>query len=79
MFCQTIILFINDHYLFINYSERSFTTLLEYVDDIILTENVKELIERIKQVLNQTFKIKDNVDLRYFLVLEIAKSKKRNE
>jgi len=49
------------------------------VDDIILTENVKELIERIKQVLNQTFKIKDNVDLRYFLVLEIAKSKKRNE
>jgi len=34
----------NDHSLFINSSERSFTTLLVYVDDIILAGNDKEEI-----------------------------------
>ena len=38
----------NDHYLFVNSSKRSFTTLLVYVDDIILTGNDKEDIDRIK-------------------------------
>ena len=66
----------NDHSLFINSSEGSFTTLLVYVDDIILAENYKEEIARIKQALNQTFKIKDLGDLRYFLGLEVAISKK---
>jgi len=47
-----------------------------YVDYIILAGNGKEEIERIKQALNHTFKIKDLWDLRYFLCLEIAKSKK---
>jgi len=66
----------NDHSLFINSSEGSFTTLLVYVDDIILAEYDKEDIVQIKQALNQTFKIKDLGDLRYFLGLEVAKSKK---
>jgi len=65
---------INDHSLFINSSEGSFTTLLVYVNDIILAENDKNEIERIKQALNQTFKIKDLG--RYFIDLEIARSKK---
>ena len=65
----------NDHFLFINSSEGSFTTLLVYVDDIILAENDKEEIARIKQALNHTFKIKDLGNLRYFLGLEVAKSK----
>jgi len=34
----------NDHFLFINYSEEYFTALLVYVDDIILAENDKEEI-----------------------------------
>jgi len=66
----------NDHSLFINSSEGSFTTLLVYVDDIILAGNDKEEIVQIKQALNQTFKIKDLGDLRYFLGLEVAISKK---
>ena len=66
----------NDHYLFINSSEESFTALLVYVDDIILAGNDKEEIARIKQALNQTFKIKDLGNLRYFLGLEVARSKK---
>jgi len=47
----------NDYFLFINSSEGSFTTLLVYVDDIILAENDKEEIERVKKALNKTFKI----------------------
>jgi len=48
----------NDHSLFINSSKGFFTTLLVYVDDIILAGKDKEEIERIKQALNQTFKIR---------------------
>jgi len=65
----------NNHYVFINSSEGSLTLLLGYVDDIILAENDKEEIDIIKQALNQTFKIKDLEDLRYFLGLEIASKK----
>lgn len=45
-----------------------------YVDDIILTENDKEDIARIKQTLNQTSKIKDlgYLNLKYFIDLEVA-------
>ncbi|XP_068472360.1 uncharacterized mitochondrial protein AtMg00810-like [Phaseolus vulgaris] len=64
-----------DHSMFINSSEGSFTALLVYVDDIILAGNDKEEIARIKQALNHTFKIKDLGDLRYFLGLEVARSK----
>jgi len=55
----------NDHSLFINSSERYFTTILVYVDDIILAGNDKEKIDRIKQALNKTCKIKDLGDLRF--------------
>jgi len=66
----------NDHSLFINFSKGSFTPLFVYVNDIILTKNDKEEIDRVKQTLNKTFKIKVLGDVRYFLVLEIARSKK---
>jgi len=65
----------NGHYLFINSSEGSFTTLLVYVDDIILVGNEEE-IDQVKQSLNKTFKINDLGNLRYFLGLGIARSKK---
>jgi len=66
----------NDYSLFINSSKGSFTTLLVYVDDIILAENDKEEIDRVKEALNKTFKIKDLGDLRCFLSFEVARSKK---
>ena len=43
---------------------------------IILAENDNEEIDQIKQALNETFKIKDLGDLRYFLGFEVARSKK---
>ena len=66
----------DDNSLFINYFEGSFTTLFIYVDDIILAENDKEEINRVKEALDKTFKIKDLGDLRYFLGLEVARSRK---
>jgi len=66
----------NDYSLFINSSEVSFTALLVYMGDIILAGNDKEEIERVKETLNKTFKIKDLDDLRYFLGFEVARSKK---
>ena len=66
----------NDYSLFINSYEESFTTLLVYVDDIILVGNDKKEIDRVKEALNKTFKIKDLGDLRYFLGIEVARSKK---
>ena len=62
----------NDHSLFINSYERSFTPLLVYLGDIILAGNDKEEIARIKQALNQTFKIKNIGNLRYFLGIEVT-------
>jgi len=47
-----------------------------YVDDIILAENDKQEIYWVKQALNKTFKIKDLEYLKYFLSLEVARSKK---
>jgi len=66
----------NDYSLFINSSEGSFTTLLVYVNDIILAGNDNEEIELVKEALNKTFKIKDLGDLRCFLGFEVG-SKKR--
>jgi len=66
----------NDHSLFINFSEGSFTTLFVYVDDIILPGNDQEEIDRVKEALNKTFNIKDIGDLRYFLGIEVARNKK---
>ena len=66
----------NDYSLFINSSEGSSMALLAYVDNIILAGNHKEEIDRVKESLNKTFKIKDLGDLRYFLGFEVARSKK---
>ena len=65
----------NDHSLFVNSSEGSFATLLVYKDDKILVGNDKEEIDRVKQALNKTFKFNDLGDVRYFLGLEVARSK----
>jgi len=46
-----------------------------YVDDVILVGNSLDDIEKVKQALNKTFKIKDSGELKYFLGLEVAQSK----
>ncbi|KAK2992949.1 hypothetical protein RJ640_002288 [Escallonia rubra] len=54
----------------------SFTAILIYVDDILLTENDLQEIERLKKFLLKRFRIKDLGDLKYFLGIEFSRSKK---
>ncbi|KAJ0858060.1 putative RNA-directed DNA polymerase [Helianthus annuus] len=64
-----------DHSLFILNKENVTVFLLVYVDDIVLTGNSVAEIERIKKVLNDTFKIKDLGILKYFLGIEVLYNK----
>ena len=53
-----------------------FTTLLVYVDDIIITGNDPSCVATLKYLLDQKFGIKDLGSLKFFLGLEIARSEK---
>ncbi|GAU43894.1 hypothetical protein TSUD_399420 [Trifolium subterraneum] len=64
----------SDHSLFTLHRESSFTVLLVYVDDIILADNSLDEFTRIKQILDDHFKIKDLGQLKYFLGIEVAHS-----
>jgi Reverse transcriptase (RNA-dependent DNA polymerase) len=55
-----------DHSLFIKIDHAYVTVILVYVDDIIITKNNKEIIEKIKRQLKDKFDIKDLGYLRYF-------------
>ena len=48
------------------------TTLLVYVDDIIVTGNDEKEKEALKNSLAREFEIKDLGKLRYFLGIEVA-------
>ncbi|BBG95385.1 RmlC-like cupins superfamily protein [Prunus dulcis] len=65
-----------DYSLFVRTRGATFTALLIYVDDIILTGNSLQDIEATKSYLLQQFKLKDLGQLKYFLGIEIAHSSK---
>ena len=47
--------------------------MLVYVDDIILTGNNSQAIDKVVNSLNQSFAVKDMGSLSYFLGLEVTK------
>ena len=63
-----------DYPLSIRQNNSSFTALLIYVDDILLTGNDLTEIQRVKDYLLQQFRIKDLGDLKYFLGIEFSRS-----
>lgn len=68
--CQT------DHTLFVRHtSEGKCSILSVYVDDIAITGNDEEEIHRLKQILSKEFEIKDLGHMKYFLGMEVARSK----
>ena len=65
-----------DYSLFTCRNGKSFTALLIYVDDILITGNDLKAISTLKNFLHNHFRIKDLGDLKYFLGIEVSRSKK---
>ena len=63
-----------NHSFFLCFTGTITTVLLVYIDDIILTGNSIDEIQSITTLLDQTFKIKDFDNLKFFLGLEIART-----
>ena len=59
--------------MFIHSQGVSFTVLLVYVDDILLTGNDPTYVTALKKFLDDQFGLKDLGSLRYFLGLEVAR------
>ena len=64
-----------DYSLFTRIQGKSFTALLIYVDDILITGNDPVSIVAIKKFLHNQFHLKDLGDLKYFLGIEVSSSK----
>lgn len=64
-----------DYSLFIKKQGKSFTILLIYVDDILITGNDPVSITNIKKFLHNKFRLKDLGNLKYFLGIDISTSK----
>ncbi|CAL8135912.1 unnamed protein product [Prunus armeniaca] len=65
-----------DYSLFTCRNGKSFTALLIYVDDILITSNDLKAISTLKQFLHSRFRIKDLGDLKYFMGIEVSRSKR---
>lgn len=65
-----------DYSLFTRVHGDSFTAVLIYVDDMIITGNDPAAITTLKKFLDEHFRIKDLGKLKYFLGIEVARSKK---
>ncbi|CAL8115735.1 unnamed protein product [Prunus armeniaca] len=64
-----------DYSLFTRINGPSITVVLIYVDDMIITGNDPAAIQHLKDFLHHTFRIKDLGLLKYFLGIEVARSK----
>ncbi|RVW94907.1 Retrovirus-related Pol polyprotein from transposon RE1 [Vitis vinifera] len=66
-----------DHTLFVKKSHTGkMAILIVYVDDIILSGNDMEELQNLKKYLSEEFEVKDLGNLKYFLGMEVARSRK---
>ena len=66
----------SDHTLFLKKREGKITCLIIYVDDMILTGDDEEEISKLRKNLFAEFEMKDLRLLKYFLGIEVLRSKK---
>ena len=65
-----------DHTLFTRFSHGKISVLIVYVDDILITGDDLEELMRLKIRLSHEFEIKVLGEMKYFLAMEVARSKK---
>ncbi|BBG93416.1 HXXXD-type acyl-transferase family protein [Prunus dulcis] len=65
----------SDHALFVKHDGRRLIALIIYVNDIVVTGNDIEEQLKLQKYLSQEFEMKDLGDLKYFLGIEVARSK----
>ncbi|KAJ0860142.1 putative RNA-directed DNA polymerase [Helianthus annuus] len=65
----------SDHSLFVYKKDDVHVTALIYVDDVIMAGNNLAKIQQVKAYLDQKFSIKDLGTLKYFLGIEVARTK----
>ena len=65
----------HDHSLFTKRVGGDIAAVLIYVDDLLITGNSSVLIQDLKATLHSNFKMKDLGDLKYFLGIEVLRSK----
>lgn len=68
----------SDHTLFLKHKLGKVTALIVYVDDIIITRGDEEEISRHQKQLATEFEMKDLGGLKYFLGIEVARSRQGN-
>jgi len=61
--------------LFLKYNHGKITALIIYVDDMIVTGNDPNEISSLQRYLASNFDMKQLGDLKYFLGIEVARSK----
>ncbi|KAH9802834.1 retrovirus-related pol polyprotein from transposon RE1 [Citrus sinensis] len=65
----------SDHTLFIKKRQGKITVLIVYVDDMVVTGNDEEETEALQKYLSREFEMKDLGALKYFLGIEVSRSK----
>ena len=63
-----------DYSLFIKRTGKELVIILVYVDDLIVTGNSQTLINKAREDLQHSFKMKDLGELKFFLGIEVARS-----
>jgi Reverse transcriptase (RNA-dependent DNA polymerase) len=65
----------SDHTLFFRKIHDKITILIIYIDDMIITGNDQEEIKQLEERLSNEFEMKDLDGLKYFLRIEVVRSK----
>jgi len=65
----------SDHTLFLKRGKGRITTLIIYVDDMIVTGNDQDEISSLQQYLASEFEMKQLGNLKYFLGIKVSRSK----
>lgn len=65
-----------DYTLFLKKEQGKITALIVYVDDMIVTGNDPEERKALQEYLSTEFELKDLGSLKYFLGIEVSRSKK---